>query len=120
MENESLGSLIGRLANRHSAFTPSEKAEAAFRLVEKVHALEAENRRLKAENHSRAKVSTPSAEREDEMQRLYCEQSESDDIEEYCRACGQWPVCFDCLTDEWCPDCSNPQNNTPPTREETP
>lgn len=28
------------------------------------------------------------------------------DIEEYCHRCGAEPVCFDCLDDEWCPDCN--------------
>jgi len=38
------------------------------------------------------------------MSCIYCNK-ESQEVEEYCHACGQEPICFDCLKDEWCPAC---------------
>lgn len=28
-------------------------------------------------------------------------------VEEYCHACGDPDVCFQCLDDEWCPGCNS-------------
>ena len=35
----------------------------------------------------------------------FCE-GETTEIEEYCHACGLYPVCMGCLTSEWCPNCA--------------
>ena len=51
MPSDSLGCLMGTLANSHSAFAPDTKAEAAFGLVAMVRELEAENDKLKSEIH---------------------------------------------------------------------
>ena len=49
-----------------------------------------------------------------------CGNNDARDVEEYCHRCGIEPVCFECLTDEWCKSCTMEERGAPLEWEEHP